>query len=418
MSLDCYEQSQNQNSASMKYLNTRSNIFLVPFIVSIMMVCSSCNRDFEQIPAPQSTTSGLTIDSIINKGPQYTILKAAIVRAGLDTILNSNGNSLTLFAPDDNAFALSGITPATIQALPASEVLQILSYHIVPNSLPSASIPNTFPNTQMPTLLSLDPTNPLFRASIFPWKTAGGQLYANNIPVTKADQPASNGVIHNVAAVVSPPSGLLAQIIYGDTNLTYLSAAIARGDSGQVGLNRIDSLLKYPFVNMTVLAPNNAAFQTILYEEIYGALLLQGVPLALASAEAMDLSSSPSVFSNPALYGVLTAASVYGIVAYHVLAVQTDGSYQPLDRAFSVNFSTTPGSFVTTLVNNAFPSHPGIEALATFTGPVVTSLQFTGLGTFPPGGTPYSSGPANTMTFDELAVNGVVHIIDKVLLPR
>src|SRR5580692_5082 len=222
----------------------------------------------------------------------------------MDSILNTNGTSLTLFAPDDNAFALSGISSATIAALPAAEIQQILSYHIIPNALPSTSIPGTFPNTEMPTLLPLDPSNPLVRMNIFPWKAPGGNLYANNIPVTAADQAASNGVIHTVAAVVMPPSTLLAQTIYGDSNLTYLTAAIARADSGQVGINRIDSLLKYPFVNMTVLAPNNTAFQTILFEEIYGTLLQEGVPSATASATAMALSSSPTVFSNPALYGV------------------------------------------------------------------------------------------------------------------
>ncbi len=402
----------------MKHVNNKWKINSLIIILSVI-ICVSCNKDFEQVPAPTVTPpAGQTIGQIISAGSNYTILQAAIAKAGLGSILDSSNNSLTLFAPDDDAFAFSGITSVTIDELPVSTIQQILSYHIIPNALPSASISNAFPNTQMPTLLELDPTNPLFRASVFPGKTSGGQFYVNNIPVTVADQKASNGVIHNVAAVLTPPSELLAQIIYGDTSLTFFSAAIARADSGQVGLNRFDSLLKYPFVNMTVLAPNNAAFQTILYEEIYGTLLQEGVPSGTAAAEASALSSSPDVFSNPALYSVLTAATVQGIVAYHFLAVLADGSYQPLDRVFSPNFSSTPGSFVTTLVNNAYPTHPGIMAQATFTGPFVTGLQFTGLGTFPPGGTPYSGPAANTVKFDEIGVNGVVHVIDKVLLPQ
>ncbi len=400
----------------MKYLNKVKINFL--FFILLAVIVVSCNKDFGDVPAATPPASGKTIDAIIQSGSQYTLLKAAIAKAGMDSVLNTTGASFTLFAPDDNAFALSGITSATISALPAIEIQQILSYNIIPNALPAATIPTTFPNTQMPTLLQLDPTNPLIRMSIFPWKTSGGDLYANNIPVTAADQLASNGVIHTVAAIVEPPSQLLAQIIYGDTNLTYLSAAIARADSGQVGLNRIDSLLKYAVVNMTVLAPNNAAFQTILFEEIYGTLVQEGVPAGTASAEASALSSSPAVFTNPALYGVLTAATVRGIVVYHILAVQSGGSFEPVDRVFSVNFPTTPGSFVTTLVNSAYPTHPGIMAQATFTGPVVTSLQFTGLGTFPPGGTPYSSPPANTLIPDRVAVNGIVHEIDQVLLPQ
>jgi uncharacterized surface protein with fasciclin (FAS1) repeats len=409
----------------MKYQNNKSKINSLLIIFSVF-VFISCNKDFDEPAAPPASPSGQTIWQIINAGSNYTILKAAIARADsgqvgtsrIDSILNTNGNSLTLFAVDDNAFALSGITPVTIAVLPATEVQEILSYHIIPNALPSALIPTTFPNTEMPTLLQLDPTNPLIRMNIFPWKNAAGNLFVNNIPITTADQLASNGVIHNVAAVVNPPSELLAQIIYGDTTLTYFTSAIARADSGQVGLNKFDSLLKYALVNMTVLAPTDSAFQAILYEEIYGALLQEGVPSGTAAAEAGALSSSPTVFSNPALYSVLTAQTVRGIVAYHILAVPSEGSYAPLDRVFSVNFPTTAGSFVTTLVNGSYPTHPGIMAQATFTGPFVTSLQFTGLGTFPPGGTPYSGPAANTIVFDEIGVNGVVHKIDKVLLPQ
>ncbi|HLY71578.1 MAG TPA: fasciclin domain-containing protein [Puia sp.] len=409
----------------MKYqiIKTKINSML---LVLAIFVCISCNKDFEEPPAPPASTSGQTIWQIINASSNYTILKAAIARADsgqvgpvrIDSILNTNGNSLTLFAVDDNAFAISGITPVTIAVLPALEVQEILSYHIIPNALPAASIPATFPNTEMPTLLQLDPTNPLIKMNIFPWKDGAGDLFVNNIPIVSADVLASNGVIHGVAAVINPPSELLAQIIYGDTTLTYLTAAIARADSGQVGLNRFDSLLKYPLINMTVLAPTDSAFQAILYQEIYGTLLQEGVPSGTAAAEAGVLSSSPTVFSNPALYGVLTAQTVRGIVAYHILAVPAEGSFEPLDRVFSVNFPTTPGSFVTTLVNASVGGHPGIMAQATFTGPFVTSLQFTGLGTFPPGGNPYSGAPANTIVFDEIGVNGVVHKIDKVLLPE
>ena len=402
----------------MKYQNNKSKINSL-VVVLFLVFCTSCNKDFEE-PAPPApaSTSGQTIWQIINAGANYNILKAAIVEAGMDSLLNTNGVKLTFFAPDDNAFALSGITPVTIQGLSAIEVREVLSYHIIGNTITSVSIPSTFPNTEMPTLLALDATDPFFKMNIFPSKISGNHLYANNIPVTVADQLASNGVIHNVAAVIIPPTQLLAQIIYGDTSLTYFSAAIARADSGQVGLNRIDSLLKYPVVNMTVLAPNDDAFKTILFQEIYGALLQEGVPSGTAAAEASALSSSPSVFSNPALYGVLTAATVQGIISYHILAVPNEGTFQPLDRVFSVNFPATPGNFVTTLVNSAVPIHPGIMAQVTFTGPFATGLQFTGLGTFPPGGMPYSGGAANAVVFDKIGVNGVVHVIDKVLLPQ
>src|SRR5580698_8847792 len=171
----------------MKYQNNKLKINFLLLVLTIA-VCVSCNKDFEEPPAPPTSTSGQTIWQIINAGSNYTILKAAIARADsgqvgtsrIDSILNTNGNSLTLFAVDDNAFAISGITPVTIAVLPAVEIQEILSYHIIPNALPSASIPTTFPNTEMPTLLQLDPTNPLIRMNIFPWKNGAGNLFVNN----------------------------------------------------------------------------------------------------------------------------------------------------------------------------------------------------------------------------------------------
>ncbi len=87
------------------------------------------------------------------------------------------------------------------------------------------------------------------------------------------------------------------------------------------------------------------------------------------------------------------------------------------DRAFSVNFPDAP-AFFPTLLNGGIPSHPGVQVQTSFTGPFGTGLQITGLGTLPPGGAPYSGGAAIASPFDKIAVNGILHVIDKVLLPQ
>ena len=111
------------------------------------------------------------------------------------------------------------------------------------------------------------------------------------------------------------------------------------------------------------------------------------------------------------------AATVKGILAYHFLATNAGSGFQPNIRVFSNNFETTP-SFYKTLVNSSVAVHPGIMAQATFTGPFVSTLKFTGMGTFPPGGAPFSGAAATATSRDNLAVNGIFHIIDKVLLPQ
>jgi uncharacterized surface protein with fasciclin (FAS1) repeats len=343
---------------------------------------------------------------------------------GLLAQLSDANKIFTVFLPNNNAFRASGIPSVTVvNSLPAATLGGIVSYAIIPGEqYLSAGFGSTFPNTQLPTSITIAtlPGTPIdLKLTTFPSVSATG-FYDNNIPVVQPDMKMKNGVVHVVAAIVAPPSKLLKDAIYSNPDLSYFKAAIARADSGQVGLNRLDSLLGYAVTNMTVLVPNDQAFQQLIFGTIYGYLLSvaqSASDSANAGSIATALSSSPDIFSNPALYSVLTAATVRGIIAYHFLATNAGAGFQPNIRVFSNNFSSTP-SFYTTLVNGAISIHPGIMAQATFTGPFVSSLQFTGLGTFPPGGAPYSGAAANAVSIDNQAVNGVFYILDKVLLPQ
>lgn len=390
--------------------------------LSLVIALASCNKQLPNatpiiIPGNSSTA---TIGDLVNTDTSLSFYKEAATRVGMISLLNDTLNELTVFLPNNNAFRLSGITSvAMIKAMPVSSVGGIVGYSIIPGrQVGSASVSTSFPNVQLPssiTIGTLPGTSLALKLSTFPSKRANG-FWDNNIPIIGPDHLLKNGTVNIVAAIVAPPSQVLKTAMYNNPDLAYFKAAIARADSGKAGLDRLDSLLGYAVTNMTVLAPNNAAFKTLLFGSIYGALLSQGVDAATAAAQATALSSSPTVFNNPALFGVLTAEKVRGIMAYHFLATNAGLGFQPNIRAFSVNFASVPTAY-TTLVNSAFAAHPGVMAQATFTGPVVTSLKFTGLGTFPPGGAPYSGPAANAVSLDQHAVNGVYHTIDAVLLP-
>lgn len=406
--------------------HTISNSFTKRGLAALFCIITlfSCNKDLPQpTPIANSAATGTTLGELISTNPEYSFFKAAATRVGILPLLMDRNSRFTIFLPDNAAFIASGIpSEDVIGALPITTVGGIVSYHILPGEeFTSDKIPETFPNIQLPsfiTLGTLPGTAIPFKMSFFPSKR-GSNLWLNNIPFTSADTKAANGVIHTVAAIVAPPTQVLRDALYSKPNLTYFKAAVERADSGQVGLSRFDSLLNYAVTNMTVLAPDDAAFQTLLFGSIYGALVAMGVPPVTAAGQATALSSSPAVFSNPLLYGVLTAAMVRGIIAYHFFATPNPktSAFEPNIRVFSVNFSATP-SFVTTLVNSSFASHPGIMVNATFTGPIVTDLKFTGRGTFPPGGAPYTGTPANATSLDNHAVNGVFYIVDEVLLPQ
>lgn len=401
-----------------------SGISKILVLFATVITIASCNKPLPApIPIPYSpvNNSTTTIGAFINADTTYSYFLAAATKVGMIAQLSDTTKVFTVFLPNNAAFRASGIpSVAVVDALPAATLGGIVGYAIIGGEqFTSAQIPTSFPNIQLPTTVAigtLPGTTISFNLTTFPSVRSNG-FWDNNIPVVMPDILLRNGVVQLVAGIVAPPSQLLKTAIYSNPNLTFFTAAIARADSGQTGLNKLDSLLGYAVTNMTVLAPTDTAFQSLLFGNIYGALLLEGLPQATAFATAQALTASPTVFSNPALFGVLTAATVRGIIVYHFLATSQGEGFQPNIRAFSVNFASTP-TFYTTLINSVVAAHPGILTQATFTGPFVTSLQFTGLGTFPPGGAPYSGTPANTISMDNNEVNGVYHVIDQVLLPE
>jgi len=409
-----------QNSRTIK-------VFLFATLAAFVISCNKELPDATPIIYPPVNNSSGSIGAAISSDTSLSFFKAAATKAGLLAALSDSTKLFTVFLPNNNAFRVSGIpSVAVVNSLPLTSLVPLIQYHIIPGQqYTSADVPTTFPNIQLPSYLTISsiPGTPLsLNMSAFPSVRSNGFWY-NNIPVVSPDMKFNNGVVHLVAALVSPPGQLLKDAIYSNPNLTYFKAAIARADSGQTGLNKLDSLLGYAVTNMTVLVPNDAAFQTLIYGLVYGNVLaLTGDPV-IADAQGKAAVAAGPIFLST---NNITTAEVKGIMAYHFLATPNpnSGNYEPNIRAFSVNFSATP-TFYTTLVNTVYPPQlqPGVMAKATFTalGPnisIVTNLQFTGAGTFPPGGAPYSGTAATASSLDNHCVNGVYYIIDKVLLPQ
>jgi hypothetical protein len=210
----------------------------------------------------------------------------------------------------------------------------------------------------------------------------------NNVAALSFDMHFQNGIVHTISGIVSPPSLLLAQMIYVDPQFTMFDSLIARGDAAQPNpALKIDSALKNPGANLTVFAPTNTAVKAFINA---------------ASGGAIPLAAPDAVFFG-FIRTSFPATSAQGIVLYHIMGV----------RAFSVNFPST-ATFFPTLLNGGVPTHPGVSVQSFFKtgGLSVDSIKVLGVVN---GGIPATSKPPSN--FDKNAVNGVVHIIDKVLLP-
>lgn len=430
-------------------ITIKNKIKTVAAIVTGCVLAASCNKDvqqFDPIAVPSYPTAA-RVASVIASNPNDSLYYRMIVRAGMVNTLNDSSRTFTMFITDNNGMkifvnqASGGAIPlaapdATFSnfiatTLPVATAAGIVQYNTVGQAYTTSAIPSQFPNVSLPSQIMLDPTSPFVRMQIFPSKAAPTN-FCNTMPFISADQAAANGVIHHVYTVVTPPQATLKSLIAAEPNLTYFRAAIARADSGQSGLNKLDSLLGYGLTNMTVAAPNDAAFQSFISQLVYEKTFIatNSVPIATATAAG-------AVAAGPAFIGTnnVTTADVKGLIAYHFLASPSaSGAIQPNIRVFSNNIpvSASP-KFIQTLVNTSVAAHPGLAAATTYvgTGPFINTLTFNGLGSFPTSYTgttppltpvyttpPYGGTPANAVSKDKLGVNGVYHIIDKVLLPQ
>jgi len=390
--------------------------------VSVILLCTSlfftaCNKVVVE-PVPNTFSEQATTPTLAklldNSDSSFTFFKAAVVKAGMLSMLDDVNSRYTIFAPNNNAFILSGIpSVAVINMLPIESIAGLVSYHIVPQSIPAQNITESFPNYEYPTVLN--PTtgtnsfNPLVRLTSFPSKR-GAIAWVNNIPITELNINAVNGVLHKVYTLVSPPSKYLWNSISTSSDLTYLKAAIIRADSGVAVAGRLQTALSSFGANLTILAPTNLAFQTLLTGAIYKALVLQGMPAATAYPTAQYLASTTDVFSNPALYGALSAQTVKGILVYHILGTSIPGI-----RVFSVNLPTT-ATPIKTLLNSSIAAHPGLLAQATFSGPFVGAATFKGAANTT--ASKVIINPLNPFATDQNYINGVIMKIDQVLLPQ
>ena len=340
--------------------------FILPLIILVVVVSTSCNKDVPAAMPIVPTSAGSTIGDILTTNPNFTILRAAVTKAGMMDAVSSKSNVFTVFAPSDAAFIASGIPLAAINALPAASVTSIVQYHVVPGrKLMSSAVPTSFPNVQMPTSFIIPPpnTNPLVRFSNFPSRR-GDRVWVNNIPVVTPDVDAANGSIHVTAAVLAPPSRVLLDDISREADMSYLVAAILRADAATPAGSRFQDFLANPVANLTVMAPTNTAFNALF--------------------------TSLRLPASPASFGLLPVAQVQAIVAYHVL----------VGRAFSPNLPTaaTP---VPTLLSASLPTAPLLTVDATQ-------------------GVRGARNPSYSRitAVDRHAINGVYHKIDQVLMPQ
>lgn len=138
------------------------------------------------------TARSQSVFQIIQDSPIHNTLEAALVAAGLNTALSNPAATLTVFAPDDNAFdALGQETIDALLAEPQGALTQILLYHVLGQIVFSGN----FANGQ--TWQSL-------QGQSVAVSVTGGSVFINQAQVTTANLDGENGVVHVINSVLLP----------------------------------------------------------------------------------------------------------------------------------------------------------------------------------------------------------------------
>ena len=304
---------------------------LAAVVIMLLFTFASCKKKNDKTPETG------TITTIVSNSPDFTILKAAVVKAGLAATLDGKG-PFTVFAPTNDAFKASGITMETINSLSADALKGILLYHTLGAKVVAADVP-AGPNANVATVGGKD---------IFLTKNSNG-VFVNGVSIVKADVMASNGVIHAISRVLMPPTGNIVEAAQANPNFTYLVAAVLRASQGTTNVAQILSSAG-PF---TVFAPTNDAFK------------------AAGFATIGDINKAdPNTLAS--------------ILTYHVISA----------RVFSSD-----------LMNGAQPktANGGTVTIGLMNGATVKGNKNT-------------TASKITAT-DMVTTNGVIHVIDQVLLP-
>lgn len=177
------------------------------------------------------------VDTAVKDG-RFKTLVAAVQAAGLVDTLKGEG-PFTVFAPTDQAFAKlpAGTLNTLLKPENKQQLVDILTYHVVPGKLPAAEVVKQFEIKTaqgQPVLVKVD----------------GDKVYINNAQVILTDIRAGNGIIHVIDAVILPPKDIVDTAV-GDGRFKTLVAAVQA--AGLVETLKGEG----PF---TVFAPTDQAF--------------------------------------------------------------------------------------------------------------------------------------------------------------
>lgn len=292
----------------------------------------------------------------------FSILTAAVVKANLLTTLTNSEADFTLFAPNNDAFEEAGIT--SLDGLTANDLAPILTYHVLSTEVFADGLPIT--GSAVTTL----------NGDFYLSKNDNGVFINGLTKVTVATLSDGaldydNGVVHVIDRTLVPASKNVVEIAVAasqasDAEFGQLVAALTAAE--------LTTALSTdgPF---TVFAPTDAAFQK-LYDAV-------GDQDDDGDKDINDLVSAAGM------------DNITSVLLYHVLSA----------RVFSTDIPNLLGDNSSVIIDLQLLDNSSWALNSDLTITPTDAVLGIGL------------DDASIINTDILASNGVIHVIDEVILP-
>ncbi|MCA0458068.1 MAG: fasciclin domain-containing protein [Chloroflexi bacterium] len=345
------------------------SLLAVAIVLSLLAVVPTFAQD------TQPTIADIVVQSASAETPEFATLLAAVQAADpavLEALSNADGDPLTVFAPTDAAFAavqeaLGEEAFNAVLADPAA-LTNILLYHVVPGAVKSADVVGLLEAAGEDGQVTV---KTLQGQHIDISQDEAGDIYIDDakLNLEMVDIEASNGVIHVIDSVMMPETRTIADIVVESAGMTDAPEFTTLLTAVQAADPAVLETLSNPDAVLTVFAPTDAAFAALPADTLNAALADQ------------------AMLTNILLYHV------------HVSEAMGDMAAAPVAYADVAAALTADGA----------PAE-GITVPTALEGQSLTiSLDEDG--------NPVINGSVKIVVHDIDAANGIIHVIDAVLLP-
>ena len=455
------------------FKKTKIRYSLLPvLLLAVVIGFTSCNDDDDD-PMPDPEMEQTIVDVAAEAG-SFNVLIQAAQKAGLADFLSTEQN-ITVFAPTDDAFAalLTDLGASSLDDLDAATLAAVLKYHVVgdlaySNNLSSGAVATLNTDSPDQTPLSL-------------LVNVDGGVMINDANVTAADVMASNGVIHVIDKVLLPPtvvdlatysdnfSSLVRAVVKADlagalsaegpftvfapTNDAFaaLFAALEISGLDDVAVEDLTSILTYHVVGDNVLSTELSAgtVAAISGEEfevaIDGDVTLNGTIKVVATdiqgtngvIHVIDAVLVPEMQKSNTIADIAVANSEFSILVEALMKADLVGAvadseaeltvFAPTNDAFAALLSDLGATSlddipVETLTNILLYHVIGTKAMSTDLAsgylPTLATFSSNNISMYIEVGDGVSINGSTMVTAADIeADNGVIHVVDKVILP-